>query len=61
MSDITLCSGKGCDLKKNCERYCKGIRPRSEDRYVWFAYAPYGTLSECKYFLEIEVDQKKGT
>ena len=37
MADITMCSGKGCDLKDKCYRF---TAPKSEFRQSYFCEPP---------------------
>ena len=37
MADITMCSGKGCDVKNKCYRF---TAPKSEFRQSWFCECP---------------------
>jgi len=58
MSDISMCSGTGCELKKSCYRFTaeKGMRQS------YFSKPPILPTNECFYYWNngiIEVNLKK--
>ena len=55
MPDITMCSGKSCELKELCYRY--KVNP-SEFRQSYFTQPPNKGL-ECDYFWEIKQEIEK--
>lgn len=48
MADITKCAGKGCPMRKCCERYTAKPDPRFQS---WFAKVPFGN-GDCAHFLD---------
>jgi hypothetical protein len=50
MADITMCEGKGCEMKENCLRY---KATPSEFMQSYFFTAPNKGL-ECDYYWEIK-------
>jgi len=50
MPDITMCDGKGCEIKENCLRY---KATPSEFRQSYFCDPPNKGL-ECDYYWELE-------
>ena len=47
--DITMCSGKGCDLANKCYRY---TAPKSKFRQSFFSEPPIDKDGKCDYFLK---------
>jgi hypothetical protein len=50
MADITMCNGKGCEMKEICYRY---KATPSEFRQSYFFNSPNKGL-ECDYYWEIK-------
>ena len=48
MADITMCEGKGCEIKEICYRY---RATPSEFRQSYFVESPNNGL-ECDYYLK---------
>jgi hypothetical protein len=50
--DITMCSGEGCRLKKDCYRHVAQPKPYRQSYFVEPPCAEKGT--KCKHFWEVE-------
>lgn len=53
MADISMCSGKECDLKEKCYRY---TAPKSMYMQSYFSNPPKDEKGDCDYFWNIEVN-----
>ena len=51
MSDITMCHGIGCEVKRRCYRH---IANPSEFMQSWFSETPMKKDGSCEYFWEVE-------
>jgi hypothetical protein len=47
MADITMCSGKGCDLKDKCYRY---TAPQGKYMQSFFTIPPIDKEGKCEMF-----------
>jgi hypothetical protein len=52
MADITMCSGKGCDLKLNCHRFTAN----KSGWQAWFAEVPFKN-GKCEMFWDNKSEQ----
>lgn len=51
MSDITKCTGEGCELKDNCYRY---TAPSSELWQSWSNFFDYIDEQGCQYYWKVK-------
>ena len=47
MADITMCTGKGCNLREDCYRYRADPDPHGQS---WFATVVYDDPDSCEQF-----------
>jgi len=50
MADISMCSGKGCELKETCYRF---KATPNKNRQSFFGASPNSTPTECEYYWKI--------
>lgn len=50
MADITMCDGKGCQLKEKCWRYLAPVNPY---RQSYFMHTPCRGPTDCAKFWEV--------
>jgi len=53
MADISMCSGKGCELKETCYRF--KAKP-NEYRQAYFFNAPKSSPTNCIYYWDRSIE-----